>query len=119
MKRWTVSLVLMGMGLFLSGCAAEFAGDWAGSGVDSEGNEFTFVAKVIEQGENQYRMLVLDSLDTESEPMHVMDGTLTDGEFPYTADNGLYTGSGTLDGDTFTGYYKGPVDGTFVMYRIE
>jgi hypothetical protein len=107
------------MGLFLVGCSVPFAGDWAGSGVDSEGNTAEFVAKVIHLGGREYRVLILDALDTPNEPMHVMYGVLTDGQFLYTADEGLYTGSGTLNGDTFTGYYKGPVDGTFIMYRIE
>lgn len=118
-KRSIVLVVLMCVGFLLSGCATEFAGDWAGSGVDSEGNTAEFAAKVIDLGENHYRVLVLDALDTEKKPMHVMDGVLFDGEFPYTADEGLYTGSGTLEGDTFIGYYKGPVDGTFTMHRIK
>ena len=118
MNRFNVLLMLLCTCLFLGGCADPFAGDWQGSGIDSKGNEFTFAAKVIEQGNHQYRMLVLDSLDTENEPMHVMDGVLKGNRFPYTADEGTYTGGGTLDGDTFEGYYKGPVDGTFKMKRV-
>jgi len=96
-----------------------FAGNWLGSGSDSQGNEFTFAAKVIDMGDGKYRMLVLDKLETKKKPMHVMDGTLIDNEFPHTADQGLYTGSGQLSEDTFTGYYKGPVDGTYTMRRVK
>lgn len=99
--------------------ADPFAGNWQGSGTDSQENAFVFAAKVIALGEGRYRMLVLDSIDTQKEPIHIMEGVLKDGAFPYTADNGLYTGSGTLKGDTFEGYYKGPVDGAFTMTRME
>lgn len=95
-----------------------FAGRWQGSGVDSEGNAFTFGAEVVALGEERYRMLVLDRLGSQNEPLHVMDGVLTHGRFDYTADKGLYTGSGTLAGDVFEGYYKGPVDGDFTMQRV-
>jgi hypothetical protein len=73
---------------------------------------------VIDLGENHYRMLVLDAIETQKEPIHVMEGVLSDGEFPYTADEELYTGGGKLDGDTFEGWCKGPVDGRFTMYRV-
>ena len=96
-----------------------FAGNWQGSGVDSEGNEFTFAAKVIALGDSKYRVLILDSLDTQNDPMHVMDGVLKKGQFIYTADEGVYTGGGKLKNDTFEGYYKGPVDGTYTMRRIK
>lgn len=119
MNRFIVWFIVLCGCLFLVGCSIPFAGDWAGSGTDSEGNEFTFAAKVISLGEDRYRVLILDALDTEKEPMHVMDGVLIDGEFPYTADEGLYTGNGTLKGDTFEGWYKGPVDGTYTMYRVQ
>ena len=96
-----------------------FAGNWTGSGVDSEGNEFTFAAKVTALGDDNYRVLILDKLDTTNEPMHIMDGILKDGQYEYTADEGLCTGGGTLDGDEFEGYYKGPIDGTFTMERVK
>lgn len=95
-----------------------FAGNWQGSGTDSEGNAYTFAAKVVDLGGGQYRVLILDKLDTQKEPMHIMDGTLKGNQFPYTSDGGLYTGGGTLKGDTFEGYYKGPVDGTYQMHRV-
>ena len=118
MKRMAmVGVVLCGC-LFLGACTSPFAGDWQGSGVDSEGNEFTFAAKVIDQGNHKYRVLVLDSFDTQKDPMHVMDGVLKDNQFPHTADEGIYTGGGTLDDDTFKGWYKGPVDGTYQMQRV-
>lgn len=96
-----------------------FAGDWIGSGSDSEGNEYTFAAKVIDKGDGKYRMLVLDKLGTEKKPMHIMDGVLENNTFPHTADNSLYTGSGELTKDEFSGYYKGPVDGTYKMQRVK
>lgn len=119
-------LALLMVGLLLSSCgvwerghrADPFAGDWQGSGVDSEGNAFTFAATVTALGDGRYRMLVLDKLDTQKEPLHVMDGVFTNGEFPYTADQGAYTGNGRLKGDTFEGWYKGPVDGTFTMHKM-
>ena len=116
-RRAIVGVVLCGC-LFLGACTSPFAGDWRGSGVDSEGNKFTFAAKVIDQGNHKYRVLVLDSFDTQKDPMHVMDGVLKDDQFPHTADEGIYTGGGTLDGDTFKGWYKGPVDGTYQMQRV-
>ena len=102
----------------LDGSRDPFAGDWQGSGVDSLGNEYVFAAKVIAMGEGQYRMLVLDEIDSEKKPMHVMDGVLEGNEFPHAADGGIYVGSGKLDGNTFTGYYKGPVDGSYKMERL-
>ena len=96
-----------------------FSGNWQGDGVDTEGNEFTFFAKVSHSGDNKYRMLILDKLDTLKKPMHIMDGILENNRFSYTADEGLYKGSGTLGKDLFEGYYKGPVDGTFKMWRIK
>ena len=127
MKKMLVCSILLCGCLFLLSCAGLtehrktdlFAGDWQGSGVDSEGNELTFAAKVTALGGKKYRMLVLDALDTMNEPMHVMDGVLKDDQFPYTADEGLYTGGGTLDGDTFKGWYNGSVDGTFQMQRVK
>jgi hypothetical protein len=96
-----------------------FSGNWQGNGTDSEGNEFTFFAKVSHLGDSRYRMLILDQLDTVKKPMHIMDGVLENNEFPYTADEGLYEGGGTLSEDLFEGYYKGPVDGTYKMWRIK
>lgn len=124
-KRSQLSVVLIST--FLCSCtpggksiqADPFAGNWQGSGTDSEGNAFVFAAKVTALGGGRYRMLVLDSIDTQKEPIHIMEGVLKDGAFPYTADSGLYTGSGMLKGDTFEGYYKGPVDGAFTMTRVD
>jgi hypothetical protein len=96
-----------------------FVGNWQGNGTDSEGNPFTFAAKVSHSGENKYRILILDKLDTLNEPIHVMDGVLENNEFSYTADEGLYEGGGTLSQDLFEGFYKGPVDGTFKMWRTD
>ena len=116
--------------LFLSSCANSdavscgnrktypFAGNWQRSGIDSEGNEFTFAAKVIALGDHKYRVLVLDKFDTQKKPLHVMDGVLKDSKFAYTADEGEYVGGGELDDEIFEGYYKGPVDGTYKMYRV-
>ena len=96
----------------------QFIGDWQGNGTDSEGNEFSFYAKVSHLGDNKYRILILDKLDTLKKPMHVMDGILENNRFSYTSDEGLYEGGGTLSKDLFEGYYKGPVDGTYKMWRI-
>jgi hypothetical protein len=125
------SIALLSLCLFLSSCTNPnahsgshranyiFSGNWQGHGTDSEGNEFAFVAKVSHLGDNKYRVLVLDKLDTLKEPMHIMDGVLENNEFPYTADEGLYEGGGTLSEDLFEGHYKGPVDGTYRMWRIK
>ena len=64
-------------------------------------------------------MLILDALDTLQKPIHIMDGVLENNTYSYTADDGAYEGSGTLSKDLFEGYYKGPVDGTYKMWRIE
>jgi hypothetical protein len=96
-----------------------FEGDWQGNGKDAEGNGFTFAARVTHSGDNRYRILILDKLDTLKEPIHIMDGVLENNRFIYTADNGLYEGGGTLSKDMFEGYYKGPVDGTYSMWRID
>ena len=119
MNRLFVWIVLLCGCLFLGGCAAPFAGDWQGNGVDSEGNEFTFAAKVVDLGNQEYRVLVLESLDSQDDPLHVMDGVLKKNKYTYTADEETYTGGGTLDGNKFEGYYKGPVDGTFKMQRVK
>ncbi len=125
------SIALLSLCLFLSSCTGPnanpdgdqanypFSGNWQGNGTDSEGNEFTFAARVSHLGDNRYRMLILDKLDTQKKPMHIMDGVLENNKFPYTADEGLYQGGGTLSQDLFEGYYKGPVDGTFKMWRID
>ena len=60
----------------------------------------------------------IDELDTVKKPLHVMEGVLENNKFPYTADEGLYEGGGTLSKDLFEGYYKGPVDGTYKMWRV-
>ncbi len=125
------SIVLLPLCLFLSSCTNPnansdsnqayypFSGNWQGNGTDSEGNKFTFFAKVSHLGGNKYRVLILDKLDTLKEPMHIMDGVLENNKFPHTADEGLYEGGGTLSEDLFEGYYKGPVDGTYKMWRIK
>ncbi len=95
-----------------------FTGDWQGNGKDSEGNGFTFAAKVTHSGNSRYRILILDKLDTLKEPIHIMDGVLEKNEFIYTADEGQYKGGGVLYQDRFEGFYKGPIDGTFTMWRI-
>jgi hypothetical protein len=121
--------VFLFVSLFLSSCANSdavsgggraysFAGNWQGSGVDSEGNEFAFAAKVIALGGRKFRMLVLDKLDTKKKPLHVMDGVLEDNKFTYTADEGEYIGGGKLGEEAFEGYYKGPVDGSYKMHRV-
>ncbi len=96
-----------------------FSGDWQGNGTDSAGNEFAFVAKVSHLGDNKYRVLILNKLDTLRKPIHIMDGVLENSQFPHTADEVLYEGGGTLCEDTFEGYYKGPVNGTYKMWRIK
>ena len=125
------SIALLSLCLFLSSCTDPnansddnqpnypFSGNWQGNGTDSEGNEFDFFAKVSHLGDNKYRVLILDKLDTLKKPMHIMDGTLENNKFPYTADEGLYEGGGTLSKDLFEGYYEGPVDGTYRMWRIK
>ncbi len=123
-------IMFLCVSLFLSSCANSdavsgdnrriypFAGNWQGSGIDSVGNEFTFAAKVIALGDHKYRVLILDKLDTQKEPMHVMDGVLKGNKFAYTADEGEYVGGGELDNEMFKGYYKGSVDGTYKMHRV-
>ena len=125
------SIALLSLCLFSSSCINPnansgsdkvnypFVGNWQGNGTDSKGNPFNFFAKVSHLGDNRYRMLILDKLDTLNEPMHIMDGVLENNKFPYTADEGLYEGGGTLSKDLFEGYYKGPVDGTYRMWRIK
>lgn len=124
------TMILLFLCLILSSCVNSdpaganrrnypFSGDWQGNGTDAEGNEFAFAAKVSYLGDDRYRILILDKLDTLNEPIHVMDGVLEDNKFTYTADEGLYEGGGRLDEDLFEGYYKGPVDGSYRMWRIE
>ena len=125
------SIALLSLCLFLSSCANPnvnsggnqanypFSGNWQGNGTDSEGNPFTFFAKVSHLGDNKYRVLILDKLDTLNKPMHIMDGVLENNKFTYTADEGLYEGGGTLGENLFEGYYKGSVDGTYRMWRIQ
>jgi hypothetical protein len=96
-----------------------FVGDWQGNGSDSAGNKFAFATKVSHLGENKYRVLILDKLDTSRKPIHIMDGVLENNQFPHTADEGLYEGGGTLSEDTFEGYYKGPINGTYKMWQIK
>ncbi len=123
-------IMILCVSLFLSSCANPdvvsdgnrkiypFVGDWQGNGIDSEGNEFTFAAKVTALGDHKYRILILDKFDTQKEPMHIMDGVLKGNKFVYTADEGKYVGGGELDDEMFEGYYKGPVDGTYKMHRL-
>ena len=115
------AFLMLGVCLFISSCATQepFAGDWIGSGADSEGNEFTFAATVTAVEDNGYVVLILDALDTDKEPMHIMKGIMENNEFVYTADEGLYRGGGELKDGVFTGFYLGPVDGTFTMQRVK
>ncbi len=84
-----------------------FMGDWEGSGTADNGESFEFVAQVIALGDGRYRINTLEEFDTRAAPMHVTDGELKGDEFPYTTDEGAYTGDGVLDGDVFRGEYKG------------
>ena len=95
-----------------------FCGDWQGQGSDSEGNEFTFFATVIDLEDCNYRILFFARLDA-TEPMHIMDGVLKNNEITSTADDGVYEGHGVLEADLFRGSYQGPVDGTYTMWRRE
>jgi len=129
-NRYFVFVVFLYACLFLSSCTNSdavsggnrkiypFVGQWQGSGIDSEGNEFTFAAKVISLGGHKYRILILDKFNTQKEPMHVMDGVMNGNKFVYTADEAEYVGGGQLDNEIFKGYYKGPVDGTYEMQRV-
>ena len=118
MNRLLVWMMVLYGCFLLGGCSAPFAGNWQGNGVDSVGNEFSFAAKVMDLGDDRYRVLILDALDTQNDPMHVMDGVLKKNDYLYTADAGTYTGGGKLNGDMFEGFYKGPVDGTYKMQRV-
>jgi len=95
-----------------------FMGDWEGSGTADNGESLEFAAQVIALGDGRYRMNILEEFDTDAKPMHVMDGELKGDKFPYTADEGAYTGDGVLDGDVFRGFYKGAVGGRFEMKRV-
>ena len=131
LRSIVASLVLLSLCTFLISCANPnansgsnqdnflFSGNWQGNGTDSEGTPFSFAAKVSHLGDNKYRLLILDKLDTLNEPIHIMDGVLENNKFSYTADEGQYEGGGTLSKDLFEGYYKGPVDGTYRMWRIK
>ena len=125
------TIAVLSLCIFLSSCTDlnansdknqvnyPFSGDWQGNGTDSEGNEFTFAAKVSYLGDNKYRLLILDKLDTLNKPIHIMDGVLENNKFSYAADEGTYEGGGSLGKDLFEGYYKGPVNGNFRMWRIK
>ena len=120
--RWVLAVVLwVGFcGGVVSGSRVDsFMGDWQGSGTADDGSSFEFVMQVIALGDGRYRMNTLAEFDKRIKPMHVMDGELKDGKFPYTADGGAYTGNGTLEGDVFRGFYKGDVNGRFEMKRVE
>ena len=130
LKPITAVIFLLSLCSFLNSCTSLiakngstqtdflFTGNWHGNGIDSEGNKFTFAAKVDSLGYNKYRILILDKLDTLKKPMHIMEGVLLNNKFTYTADEGLYEGGGELSNNLFEGYYKGPVDGTYKMWRI-
>lgn len=45
---------------------------------------------------------MLNKLDTTHNPMHIMDGALKDGQYLYTADEGLYSGGDELENGAFT-----------------
>ena len=96
-----------------------FSGNWQGEGIDSEGNEYTFFATVMDLGDYKYRVLILDALDTQKKPMHIMDGELKNNKFPHTADNGIYVGGGELTEELFDGFYEGPVDGKYRMWKVK
>lgn len=124
------SIALLSLCLALGSCAKlidnsvcshenyTFSGNWVGEGEDSKGNPFIFFSKVSHLGDNNYRMLILTDLDAADEPLHIMDGILENNKFSYTSDEGLYKGDGTLSKHRFEGYYKGPIDGTYRMWRI-
>ena len=127
MTNKTLSAVLLlCISLLLASCANPksdvkidpFAGNYQGSGSDSQGNQYTFAAKVISMGDQKYQMLVLDKIDTQKRPMHIMDGVLESDKFIYTSDHGTYEGECKIGDGVVTGYYKGPVDGSFKMTRF-
>lgn len=128
MLNRSIAVVLFLCGtLFLGSCSAPksdvkidpFAGNYQGSGSDSQGNDFNFAAKVISMGDQKYQMLVLDKIDTQKRPMHIMDGVLEGDKFIYTSDHGTYEGECKIGDGVVTGYYKGPVDGSFKMTRLK
>jgi hypothetical protein len=126
LKRSLTVVMISCFALILGSCAgpksdvkiAPFAGNYQGTGSDSQGNEYNFAAKVISQGDNKYQMLVLDKIDTQKRPMHIMDGVLEGNKFIYTSDHGTYEGQCEIGDEVVTGYYKGPVDGNFKMTRL-
>jgi hypothetical protein len=77
-----------------------------------------FVAQVIALGDNQYRMNVLKAFDERATPVHVMEGSLQENKYTYTADGGKYRGECVLEGESCKGWYKGDPNGQFEMTRI-
>ena len=120
-------IIILLLSYLLCGCTIHkpdnpkiiFTGKWQGSGVDSDGIKAEFVATVIAMGGKHYQVSILEDFSKNTKPMHVMDGILDGNIYSYTADNGKYSGSCELTTDSFKGYYKGPIDGTFILYRIK
>lgn len=96
----------------------EFSGNWRGNGEDSEGNKFSFEAKVIKVGVNEYKILITDKIDSNNEPFHVISGALKNNIFVSTADGHKYRGGGKLSSKFYEGFYNGEVNGTYKMWRI-
>lgn len=96
-----------------------FSGNWQGNGVDAKGNTFSFAAEVIDLGGNRYRILIKDEINSLKEPFHTIDGVLVGNKFTSSADGGEYNGGGTLSKNLYEGYYIGPVNGTYTMWKMD
>ena len=121
-----IILLLIPLSCLFNGCISHqpdktivFTGKWQGSGVDSKGTKAEFVARITSTGSNKYQILILKDFADTTKPMHVMDGVLDGCVYSYTSDNGIYSGKCELTESLLTGYYKGPIDGTFTLHRIE
>ena len=63
--------------------------------------------------------MIVDKIDSNKKPFHVIIGELKNNIFISSSDGGKYTGGGELSYELYKGFYNGPIDGTYKMWRIK
>jgi len=119
---WTALVLGCVVWIGSAGSGAErvdpFMGDWQGTYETLDGDVSDFVAQVIALGDSRYRVNNLYAFDTREAPICVVEGELRDGRVRLTSADGFWRIQGVLEGDTFSGTFRGEADGRFELHRV-
>jgi hypothetical protein len=98
-------------------------GDWQGSCKTNDGAKSPLVAQVIALGKGEYRANLLAEFDKRIPPIAVLNGRRVGAKVRFSgrAKQGTYGGTewwAVIEGDKFTGKFRGRKTGSFVMEKI-